>query len=41
MYGIELLIIIVGTIGASVSADLKSGVSIFVILGLWYYSRLL
>ena len=35
MYGIELLIILIGTIGSALSADLKSGFSIFAVLGLW------
>ena len=35
MYGIELLIMLVGTVGASLSSNLESGVSLFVILGLW------
>lgn len=36
MYGTELVIIIVGTVGSAVAADIRSGVSVFVILGLWY-----
>ena len=36
MYGTELTIILIGTIGSAVAADIPTGVSVFVILGLWY-----
>lgn len=35
MYGVELFIILIGTIGSALVADLKSGFSIFAALGLW------
>jgi PHS family inorganic phosphate transporter-like MFS transporter len=35
MYGIELLIIMVGTVGASFSANLERGLSIYAVLAIW------
>ena len=35
MYGIELMIIIIFTINSAFSSDLKTGLSVFAILGIW------
>ncbi len=35
MYGIELMIILIGTIGSALSSNLQSGFSVFAVLGLW------
>jgi hypothetical protein len=35
MYGIELFIILIGTVGSALSADLKTGFSVFAVLGMW------
>jgi PHS family inorganic phosphate transporter-like MFS transporter len=35
MYGIELMIIMVGTVGSAFSANLETGLSIFAVLGIW------
>ena len=35
MYGIELMIMIICTVNSAFSANLVSGLSIFVVLGIW------
>jgi PHS family inorganic phosphate transporter-like MFS transporter len=35
MYGVELMISVVGTVGSAFSADLVSGLSVFAVLGIW------
>lgn len=37
MYGIELMVIIVATCASAISASLKTGCSVFVILGIWRF----
>jgi PHS family inorganic phosphate transporter-like MFS transporter len=37
MYGVELMIIVIGTIGSCFSANLVKGFSVFTVLGIWRY----
>jgi PHS family inorganic phosphate transporter-like MFS transporter len=37
MYGIELMIIMVGTIGSAFSANMAKGLSVYAVLGIWRF----
>lgn len=37
MYGVELIIIVIGTVGSALSGNLVSGFSVFTVLGLWRF----
>ena len=39
MYGVELTIIVIGTVGSALSGNLETGMSVFAVLAIWRYLK--